>query len=136
MVEQDLQPVTGESLRYRSAVTTDEARLDVYAFGWGDSVFKSLFRCVKVFNSYTKHFQKCFLPSVFSSLEQMKRRPYEQRICEIEHGLLCYSCLRLLVAQEWKLLSCTNNLAPYQEVQEYFLARDGAGSKWPPVNEV
>ena len=85
-VEPDLQPLTGESLQYRSAVTTDEARLDVCTLGfWGIWSARAYFD-VKVFNPYAKSYRKRSLPSLYSSLEQLKRCAYEQRVCEIEHG--------------------------------------------------
>ena len=68
------------------AVSTDEARLDVRALGfWGVWSARAYFD-VKVFNPYAKSYWKRSLPSLYFSLVQLKRRAYEQRVCEIEHG--------------------------------------------------
>ena len=48
--EPDLQPLTGESMHHRTAVTTDEARLDVCAQGFWGSRFTRNYFDVKVFN--------------------------------------------------------------------------------------
>ena len=43
VVEPDLQPLTGETMQYRAAITTNEARLDIGALGLGCSECESLF---------------------------------------------------------------------------------------------
>ena len=45
-----LQPLTGENLRYKSAVTEDHAHLDVAVSGLWGSRFESTFIDVQVFN--------------------------------------------------------------------------------------
>ena len=84
--EPELQPLSGENLHYRTAITTDGARLDVKAQGfWGSTNTKDYFD-VKVFNPYAKSYRKRPQPQVFSQLEQSKRRAYEERIWDVEHG--------------------------------------------------
>ena len=84
--EPELQPLSGENLHYRTAITTDGARLDVKAQGfWGSTNTKDYFD-VKVFNPYAKSYRKRPQPQVFSQLEQSKRRAYEERIRDVEHG--------------------------------------------------
>ena len=84
--EPELQPLTGETLVYRSAITTDGARLDVRAQGfWGNRNTKDFF---DVFNPSAKSYRNRPLTQVFSQLEQMKRRSYDQRVRNVEHGTM------------------------------------------------
>ena len=89
--EPNLQPLTGESLRYKTASTEEEARLDISAEGfWGDR-FKMVYFDVRVFcpllaTSMTKTLTKCY-----RDMESLKKRKYEQRLREIEHS--CFSPL-------------------------------------------
>ena len=48
--EPHLQPLTGESMRHRSAITTDNARLDVSMCGFWGGRFEKAFIDVRVFN--------------------------------------------------------------------------------------
>ena len=86
--EPELLPLTGENMRYRSAITTDGARLDVRAQGfWGSRNTKDFFD-VKVFNPFAKSYRNRPLTQVFTQMEQMKRRSYDQRVRDIEHGTM------------------------------------------------
>ena len=49
-VEPCLQPVTGESLHFRSAIREDEALLDIRARGFWGQRFVSAFFDVRIFN--------------------------------------------------------------------------------------
>ena len=90
--EPDLQPLSGESLRYRTAITDDEARLDVRALGfWGCKSTRDYFD-VRVFNSFAKSYRKKAVDTVYRQLEQLKRRAYDQRVREIEHGTTYFLC--------------------------------------------
>ena len=72
--EPELQPLTGENMRYRSAITTDGARLDVRAQGfWGSRNTKDFFD-VKVFNPFAKSYRNHPLTQVFTQMEQVKCR--------------------------------------------------------------
>ena len=51
-IEPVLQPLSGESLRYRTSNTEDNARLDIVAKGFWDCVQQSAFFDVRVFNPY------------------------------------------------------------------------------------
>ena len=84
--EPDLQPLTGESMHHRTAVTTDEARLDVRAQGFWGSRFTRDYFDVKVFNPLARSYKNKPLRSTYGDLERLKRRSYEQRVREIEHG--------------------------------------------------
>ena len=74
-LEPVLQPLSGEILHHASAITEDEARVDIAAS------FD-----VKVFNPFAKSNRKFPLTSCFSHHEKTKKRSYEQRINEVEHG--------------------------------------------------
>lgn len=70
-IEPHLQPLTGESLHGASSITQNGARLDVAADGFWGSRFERAF------------------------FENVKRRAYDQRTREIEHGIfspLVFSC--------------------------------------------
>ena len=93
-VEPTLQPLTGEQLSYRSANVEDGARLDVVAEGFWDHRQKAYFD-VKVFNPLAPTYSSISLSQCYRRAELEKRRLYEERIREIEHGSftpLVFSC--------------------------------------------
>ena len=93
-VEPTLQPLTGEQLSYRSANVEDGARLDVVAEGFWDHRQKAYFD-VKVFNPLAPTYSSISLSQCYRQAELEKRRLYEERIREIEHGSftpLVFSC--------------------------------------------
>ena len=84
--EPSLQPVTGEQMRYRTANREDGARLDVVVQGlWGKDRQCTFFD-VRVFNPFAQSHQKTSLTQCYHRQEQEKRRHYEERVREIEHG--------------------------------------------------
>ena len=83
--EPDLQPLTGESMHHRTAVTTDEARLDVRTQDFWGSRFTRDYFDGKVFNRLARSYKNKPLRSTYGDLERLKRS-YEQRVREIEHG--------------------------------------------------
>ena len=73
-----LQHLTGETMQYQTAITTDDARLDIQASGfWGVKSERTFFD-VKVFTPLAKSYNDKPLSSVFSQLERHKRRSYNQ----------------------------------------------------------
>ena len=70
----------------RSANTEDEARLDVKAQNFWDRSNKCAFFDVRVFNSFAPSNCKSSSQSCFRKHEQEKRRAYEARVIEVEHG--------------------------------------------------
>ena len=85
-IEPALQPLTGERLAYRTAISGDEARLDVRAQGfWGDRGQCAFFD-VRVFNPLAPSNSRSSLNTTYRHHESLKRRSYEQRVREIEHG--------------------------------------------------
>jgi hypothetical protein len=86
VTEPELQPLTGEQFNYRSTITTDEARLDIRSQGfWNSSQTKDYYD-VKVFNPFADSYRNRPPQQVYSQMEQLKRRAYEERVREVEHG--------------------------------------------------
>ena len=83
-VEPSLQPLSGERMRYRTAISEDGARLDVAASGvWGGR-FERTFFDVRVFNPFVRSNTAPSLNSTFTKHEKEKRRHYEERVREVE----------------------------------------------------
>ena len=83
--EPPLQPLSGESLTYSTA-GADGARLDVAADEfWGIPSQRAFFD-VKVVNPLSESYRSCSLDSVYKRAEEEKKRKYDQRVREIEHG--------------------------------------------------
>ena len=79
-----LQPLSGESLSHRSAITEDGARLDVAMYGFWGGRFEKAFLDVRVFSAQSDRHSP--LSSVYCKHEQEKRRHYDQRVREVEHA--------------------------------------------------
>ena len=63
-----------------------EHDLDIAADGFWGSRFERAFFDVKVFNPYAPSNQKTSLSACYRSHENEKKRKYDQRIREVEHG--------------------------------------------------
>ena len=86
-VEPRLQPLTGERLQYRTAITDDQARLDVVSSGvWGGR-FERVFLDVRVFNPFAQSNRTSSLTSTYQRHEKEKRRHYGQRVRDIQVAL-------------------------------------------------
>lgn len=82
-----LQPLSGESPQLKTATTEDGARLDISAEGfWGDR-FRRVFFDVRVFCPLSPTNTSRSLTACYKDNEDIKKRKYDQRICEIEHSL-------------------------------------------------
>ena len=77
-IEPHLQPLSGESLSHRSAITEDGARLDVAMYGFWGGRFEKAFIVVRVFNPSAQSNRCALLSSVYRKHEQEKRRQYDQ----------------------------------------------------------
>ena len=86
VTEPHLQPLSGESMRLRSIITTDEARLDIRARGFW-SVAQDAYFDVRVFHPNAPSNSSGSLSSVYKRHEDIKKRAYGQRVREIEHGV-------------------------------------------------
>eukprot|EP00117_Sycon_ciliatum_P014358 scpid90298/ scgid0023/ len=76
-IEPSLQPLTGERLRYRTAITEDQARLDIGVSGLWGSRFERTLIDVRVFNPHAASNRTAPLATVYHRHEQEKRRKYE-----------------------------------------------------------
>ena len=85
-VEPHLQPLTGETLRYRTANRDDDARSDISACGFWGSHFEKVFMDVRIFNPNAASYQNLQPETCFRKHEQEKRRQYDQRVREVEHA--------------------------------------------------
>ena len=85
-IEPTLQPLSDESLRYSSANREDGARLDIRAAGFWGCRYQQAYFDVRVFNPNASSYRHLTLASAYSRQEQLKRRHYEQRVIQVEHG--------------------------------------------------
>ena len=84
--EPHLQPVTDERLFHRTANREDGARLDIVAEDfWGRDRQRTYFD-VRVFNPLSRSYQKSSIAQSYRKNEQEKRRQYNERNREIQHG--------------------------------------------------
>ena len=95
VIEPHLQPLNGETLQGASSITQNGARLDVAADGFWGSRFERAFFDVRVFNPHAPSNQRSSPQACYRSHESAKKRAYDQRIREVEHGTFCplvFSC--------------------------------------------
>ena len=85
-LEPHLQPLSGEIMQLRTAITDNEARADISACGFWGSRYEKTFMDVRVFNPNAESYRNEPIDSCFKRQEQAKRRQYEERIREIEHA--------------------------------------------------
>ena len=85
-IEPQLQPLTGENLPSH-ANTENDARLDVAARGFWQEHELAFFD-VRVFNPFAKSYlnQNQSLEAVFRNQENTKKKCYNQRVIQVEHG--------------------------------------------------
>ena len=88
--------------------TADDACVDICAAGFWGTRHQHAFFDIRVFNSLAPSNRSSTLGSTYRKHEQEKRRTYEERICEVEHGYFtpsgffyfwrygqgCYCCLQ------------------------------------------
>ena len=79
-----LLPITGEDLA-RNVNKADESRLDIAARGFWQRGEKAFFD-VRVFNPFAASYSHQKLQNVFQANEREKKRSYNKRVIEIEHG--------------------------------------------------
>ena len=89
--EPTLQSLSGELLQSSSAITTDNASLDIQADGFWDCGQQRAFFDVRVFNPIAHTYYTKYLSSCYRRHELEKRRSYEDRVINVEHG--CFSPL-------------------------------------------
>ena len=92
-IEPDLQPLTGETLSHQTANRQDNARLDIQAQGfWGERRQDAFFD-VRVFNPHASSNHHSTPGACYRRHEREKRRSYDERIREVEHGSLEFTPL-------------------------------------------
>ena len=85
-IEPTLQQVTTERFRLRTANKEDGARLDVAAQSfWGRDRQQAFFD-IRVFNPFAQSHRNTSLAQCYRKNEQEKKRAYDDRVREIEHG--------------------------------------------------
>ena len=85
-LELDLQLLERESLDFATANHEDNARADIRARGFWGGNHQCAFFDVKVFNPRSQSYRRSSLESCFRREENAKKRKYEQRITDVEHG--------------------------------------------------
>ena len=80
-----LQPLTGETLKYQTAKTENNARLDVSALGFWCRDQRAFFD-IRVFDPVAPSHAHQSLDAAHSKQENEKRRQYEDRILHVEHA--------------------------------------------------
>jgi len=85
-VEPTLQPLNGESFPLRSTNTEECARLDIKAQNFWDKSKQSTFFDVRIFNSHAPSNCTFSIDTCYRRHERKKRRTYEHRVLEVEHG--------------------------------------------------
>ena len=84
-IEPLLTPLTGEQFNRRSANTDVEARVDVAARGVWVKGSRAFFD-VRVFNPLAQCYSNSTIKAAHKTNETSKKREYNQRILEVEHG--------------------------------------------------
>ena len=99
-IEPRLQPLSGEALHFKTANSDSNAQLDIAANGFWGGRFERSFFDVRVFNpgAPSNHPFK----SAYRRHEREKRRQYEQRVREVEHGH--FTPLVFTTTGEWVML--------------------------------
>ncbi|XP_064387176.1 uncharacterized protein LOC135335578 [Halichondria panicea] len=85
-IESTLQPVTEEQFQLRTTNREDGARLDVVAQSFWSNDRQSAFFDVRVFNPYAPTYRRSTMAQSYRRNEMEKKRAYEQRVREVEHG--------------------------------------------------
>ena len=85
-IEPTLQPLGDEHLRHRTAIREDGARLDIVAENFWGRDRQNAFFDVRVFNPYAQSHRSSTLVQCYRRNEQEKKRSYEERVREVEHG--------------------------------------------------
>ena len=85
VIEPALTPLSGERFNLRSASVEDNARLDVAARGVWTRGSRAFFD-IRVFNPLAPCYSDITIKAAHKSNENSKKREYNNRILEVEHG--------------------------------------------------
>jgi hypothetical protein len=83
--EPELQALEGETLKYKTANKDEEARSDVSVLGFWSRLRRAFFD-ISAFSPFALSYRGKSLSSCFAMHEKRKRREYEERIRNVEHG--------------------------------------------------
>ena len=86
-IKPTLQPLSGENLIPASANRSNEARLDIKADGFWDCNYQSAYFDVRIFNPTAHACRNRTLSANHRRHEMEKRRQYEDRVIQVEHGV-------------------------------------------------
>ena len=84
-IEPKLTPLTGEELGFRTANTTNEARLDIRAHGVWERGQQAILDLRVFYPNACRHLNKA-LKQCHIMNQQEKKRAYNKRVLQIEHG--------------------------------------------------
>ena len=84
-IDPQLQPLTGENMSLQSANTEDSAHLDVKARGFSRQGQYAFFD-IRVAHLNAKSNRALLTDQILCCAESKKKRSYNQRVTEIEHG--------------------------------------------------
>lgn len=85
-IEPELQPIESDSTFNNTANTSQGARLDIEVSGFWGGRFERSFIDVRVFNPFAPSNRSLPTATCYRSHENQKKRAYEQRVREVEHG--------------------------------------------------
>ena len=130
-IEPKLADLTGEVFKLKTAITDQDARLDISARGfWGRG--NRAMMDVRVFNPLAKSYEENTLKEAHSLNEKSKKRSYNQRVIEVEHSSFtplvfsCYGGLSKECSTFYKKLAellAEKKDIPYPEVASYVRTR-------------
>ena len=83
--ETKMTELTGEVFTHKTANTEDEARLDLAARNFW-STGNKVFCDIRIFNPLAECYRKQKLANAHSTNEKAKKREYNKRVLEVEHG--------------------------------------------------
>ena len=83
--ESELQPLEGETLKYKTTNKDREARSDVRVLGFWSRLRRAFFD-ISAFSPFALSHRGKSLSSCFEMHEKRKRREYHERIRNVEHG--------------------------------------------------
>ena len=92
-IEPPLPPLGDEVFRHRQANREDGARLDIVAENFWGRDRQNAFFDIRVFNPYAPSHRGTTLAQCYRRNELEKKRVYEERVTEVEHGPLVFSTL-------------------------------------------
>ena len=81
-----LQPIAGETFLHRTARTDDDARPDIWAWGFWNKAQEAFFD-IRVFYPNAPSYHSRGITSISRSQEIEEKKLYGQRIREVEHGV-------------------------------------------------